>query len=780
MTRPIRSTSPAIVIAAALALGAPLALAPARADDGAPAGGSARMGEIARLEDGRDPAAVPLLVEWVRDAELLPAVRARSARALGRLKSVLAKAGDPIQSSALEVLSEVAANDLPGDAPGARVRHEAIFALGQIASDHPASREALYAARAAKDDARARALAAEATGKLGKPEMVPALAALLGDDPSPRARAMAAVGLGRLGAPGAVEPLLEAIATEKDTATRELVAWAIDASLRALARVPAPPPAKEGEKPDPDAEAARRHAEAVEAMKAARDAIIGTPRLFDESARVRATLHRALYRLPEEHLPAPASARLGLAPAEVAAWNVALVRRQGLRAAKRNDGDGLARVVGSLIADARHRSFHVRRSALAALGEVVATTGTVWEWSSATGVTEPGPKTILAAVRAALRDPRRTVRAAALVALARLDPRAGEAAARERLSETDPIVRAGAVSALAIALGKEAPDALGKLFGRLDARARLACVDALAGLDDEVKATPAARALARRALAVDDLAVRGTAVALVAAVTEPEDARAEAVASLGDALAASSGRAFYEVREDIVRSLGTMNDQGAVPILETALADPMESVRDLAAGSLETLTGKRPAPRKPRAAAEAEVRMAEARTPDGVLAEALPPDPAGAPLPRGTSLVLVTERGKVRIELFTADAAIHARNVVSLARRGFYDGRTIHRVVTDFVVQGGCPRGDGWGDPGYTLRDEINPRYYERGVLGMPKAGDDTGGCQLFVMHSWHPHLDGRYTAFGAVTEGLAVIDELEEGDRIFSVRVEREGRTDR
>lgn len=125
------------------------------------------------------------------------------------------------------------------------------------------------------------------------------------------------------------------------------------------------------------------------------------------------------------------------------------------------------------------------------------------------------------------------------------------------------------------------------------------------------------------------------------------------------------------------------------------------------------------------------------------------------------------------MELFPSLAPLHVANVVSLAEKKFYDGLTWHRVVSDFVIQGGCPRGDGSGDPGYTIPDELTLEPYTRGTLGMPKtATKDTGGCQLFFTHGRTPHLEGRYTVFGRIRAGESVVDLIEEGDTIVSVRV--------
>jgi cyclophilin family peptidyl-prolyl cis-trans isomerase len=112
-------------------------------------------------------------------------------------------------------------------------------------------------------------------------------------------------------------------------------------------------------------------------------------------------------------------------------------------------------------------------------------------------------------------------------------------------------------------------------------------------------------------------------------------------------------------------------------------------------------------------------------------------------------------------------------NFVGLARRGYFNGLSFHRVVPDFVVQGGDPRGDGWGGPGYTIRCEYNTLGYERGRVGMALAGKDTGGSQFFITHSPQPHLNGRYTIFGEVIEGEDVLDAIQVGDIINEVLLE-------
>ena len=137
-----------------------------------------------------------------------------------------------------------------------------------------------------------------------------------------------------------------------------------------------------------------------------------------------------------------------------------------------------------------------------------------------------------------------------------------------------------------------------------------------------------------------------------------------------------------------------------------------------------------------------------------------------------------TDRGVVEIELAILDAPLTVANFMALARKGFFDGTAIHRVVPDFVVQGGDPRGDGEGGPGYTIRDEINMRPYLRGTVGMALDWDDTGGSQFFITHSPQPHLDGRYTVFGTVVAGMDVVDRLAPWDVIRRVRI-RDGVTE-
>ncbi|WP_147652161.1 peptidylprolyl isomerase [Vulcaniibacterium gelatinicum] len=133
-----------------------------------------------------------------------------------------------------------------------------------------------------------------------------------------------------------------------------------------------------------------------------------------------------------------------------------------------------------------------------------------------------------------------------------------------------------------------------------------------------------------------------------------------------------------------------------------------------------------------------------------------------------------TDRGAIRIELAADKAPLTVANFVNLARRGFYDGLTFHRVIADFMIQGGCPEGTGRGGPGYRFEDETgNGLRHERGVLSMANAGPNTNGSQFFITHVACPWLDGKHTVFGKVVQGQDVVDAMRQGDRIRSVRIE-------
>ncbi|GAB6196347.1 peptidylprolyl isomerase [Lysobacter xanthus] len=133
-----------------------------------------------------------------------------------------------------------------------------------------------------------------------------------------------------------------------------------------------------------------------------------------------------------------------------------------------------------------------------------------------------------------------------------------------------------------------------------------------------------------------------------------------------------------------------------------------------------------------------------------------------------------TDRGPIRVELAADKAPVTVANFVNLAKRGFYDGLSFHRVINDFMVQGGCPKGTGTGGPGYKFEDEArNGLGHERGVLSMANAGPNTNGSQFFITHVSTPWLDGKHTVFGKVLEGQEIVDAVKQGDLIRSVKIE-------
>jgi peptidyl-prolyl cis-trans isomerase B (cyclophilin B) len=141
---------------------------------------------------------------------------------------------------------------------------------------------------------------------------------------------------------------------------------------------------------------------------------------------------------------------------------------------------------------------------------------------------------------------------------------------------------------------------------------------------------------------------------------------------------------------------------------------------------------------------------------------------------RSYRAVITTDKGDIELELYPQHAPRTVNNFVFLVREGFYDGVSFHRVIANFMIQGGDPTGTGRGGPGYRFEDELadNPLRHERGVISMANAGPDTNGSQFFITHGPQPHLDGRHTVFGRVTAGQDVVDAIEQGDTMLKVVV--------
>jgi cyclophilin family peptidyl-prolyl cis-trans isomerase/HEAT repeat protein len=378
-------------------------------------------------------------------------------------------------------------------------------------------------------------------------------------------------------------------------------------------------------------------------------------------------------------------------------------------------------------------------------------------------------------------------------------------------ADPDVYVRAEAVAALSAARAwNKIPDAV---FADPSAHVRAAAADAAAESGDAARfsplllkelAEPGTLAPGRALIALARL--RGDAVALELdrARRDPRwwlRARAyEAAAFLPDAegalrqgLADPDPRVASQALETLAASTAPIVD-----VLNGILFDPKAPLETLGTAvdaateraSPDLIEGLFSAMGRAKGAGSGELRedlrkallKIAAKTPEKAerIQKALKKYPPFTDKPRrfrmlktAPSVVFETERGSFTIALASAaDAGNHAAAFVDGVKRGFYDGLIWHRVVTAFVVQGGDPRGSGWGDAGWRLADEINRLPFQRGTVGMPKAGKDTGGCQLFVSLVPTPHLDGRYTVFGKVVQGLDVLDLLEPGDKILRARL--------
>ena len=141
-----------------------------------------------------------------------------------------------------------------------------------------------------------------------------------------------------------------------------------------------------------------------------------------------------------------------------------------------------------------------------------------------------------------------------------------------------------------------------------------------------------------------------------------------------------------------------------------------------------------------------------------------------------TGVITLDNGNEIRMEFFPADAPKTVENFVTLAKKGFYNNLTFHRVVPDFVVQGGCPKGNGTGGPGYTVPAEFNKQKHLRGSVAMARSQHpDSAGSQFYICYGATPHLDGNYTVFGKVTSGMEHVDRIKQGDRMKSVAIVEE-----
>jgi HEAT repeat protein/cyclophilin family peptidyl-prolyl cis-trans isomerase len=353
----------------------------------------------------------------------------------------------------------------------------------------------------------------------------------------------------------------------------------------------------------------------------------------------------------------------------------------------------------------------------------------------------------LAVVQDFLTDSWPTMRAAALRAAASIDLDNFVLVLSGMEPDRDWTVRA----ALADVLGTMGPQAIERTRLMLrdeDRRVVPSVLNALVHLK-----APDAGAIAVGQLKEPDYVVRSTAARIIGELKP-----SEGVQALRDAWTLAAGDAAIDARAAILSALAEYGADAAMPVLKEAVNDKDWAVRVHVATLLTKLD--------PAGDYQAAIRPAPGQPPS-------PYDNADLIGPTYSPHVFVeTAKGTIEFELAVLDAPQTSWSFMTLARKGFFNGLQIHRVVANFVVQDGDPRGDGEGGPGYTIRDELNERPYLRGTVGMALSWKDTGGSQFFITHSPQPHLDARYTAFGKVVNGMDVVDRIQQGDTIQRIRV--------
>ena len=221
------------------------------------------------------------------------------------------------------------------------------------------------------------------------------------------------------------------------------------------------------------------------------------------------------------------------------------------------------------------------------------------------------------------------------------------------------------------------------------------------------------------------------------------------------------------------RAEGDASDAARLAVLEAIARYGGDEAREIAKRALgrSRLAGSRPRGGVPPRARPAAGRSRSARA--SAPARSSSSNPSGCLRPKFSPHAYIETRlGTIEIELNIVDAPFTTHSFIELARAGFFNGVRVHRLIPNFVIQTGDPRGDGEGGPGYTIRDEFNPLPYVRGTVGMALAGKDTGGSQFFITVSPQPHLDGKYTVFGRVVNGFDQLDRLSQWDIIERIKI--------
>ena len=375
-----------------------------------------------------------------------------------------------------------------------------------------------------------------------------------------------------------------------------------------------------------------------------------------------------------------------------------------------------------------------------------------------------GGSAAVEALRRLTTSPTFALRRQAIIGLAQADSSAGIAAAQVAIA-ADPDWRWRGVAAEAYAAASDRARLVGLLAdpdGRVVAQALQGLMHLAADSDTALLAR--ARVLldhadpAVRSVAADILARRPVAddvdrlvAAYRRAATDPfDDARLSAVGALA-AIAASGSAAKLRVLERFVTATPRPEDYLVRRLAEQRFPEAADAWAGGPgrAGGVSIVTGK----------SDADYRE--------VVRRYLLPAITGQPNPE---VSIETDRGVLTLVLLPAQAPLTVAAFLGLVDRRYFDGQRWHRVVPNFVVQAGDPRGDGWGGPGTTLRDEINPQRYVIGTVGMALSGPDTGGSQFFITESTQPHLDGTYTVFGRVSGDMRVLTLVTQGDRIRSI----------
>ncbi len=625
-------------------------------------------------------------------------------------------------------------NEFAGHADPA-VRSRAALALGRIGDPRST---ALLQRLLSDEDPGVRGEASFAAGLTGDPALGPALRVRL-DDPDPQVRGLAIQALLRLGpgeeGPAALSRLLleRAAASGPDhlqTSELEAVlgnAWRLDGDdgLVGLLLEWAAKPADGG---------GRMRPRAIYSLARRGDA--GALPLFirllaDPDPAVRALSAKGLGTAGARGAdPAVAGAALADLLANEEEW---LVRVEGFTALGRL---GVAPAPGTHCRAMADEHPQVQTAAIRASGGMSGVSGEALLWlATLLGADEPSVAPDAAAALARLGDPR------------------GLRWGLDASSSPEPFRRADAAAVLAhVASDDGARAALRTLLGDESGSVVRAALTAVAGAGcaDEFLED-----ITRTLMESKDVLTRAAAAEALGTVGDP-------ASSLPLLLAADQREARQKAPDCRLSILGLLanhqENSDAVQAVRRGLEGRDRLIRQRAA---EILAGWGRRTEIPPGVCEARGKPQLGRY-----------RRAAALQHSRVQALIDTAHGTIRIELFPREAPLTVLSFINLARDGYFDGIRFHRVVPGFVVQGGDPQGDGWGGPGDALRCEYNRLEYDRGMVGMALSGKDTGGSQFFITLAPQPHLDGRYTIFGRVVEGMAIVDRIRVGERIDTVRM--------